>query len=76
MRSNPLLEEIWAIRRELDRQAGGDLATHCEQTRQWAATHPLPNPRVHPDEIEGYIERIEAEARAVADSAVESGVPG
>lgn len=34
MKSNPLLEEIWEIRRQLEREAGGDLATLCAQTRE------------------------------------------
>lgn len=62
MKSNPLLEEIREIRRQLEREAGGDLATLCAQTREWGATHPLPGPLVHPDDLPAYFARIEAEA--------------
>jgi hypothetical protein len=46
MKSNPILEEVWRIKDELAREAGYDLHRLCENTRQWAAAHPHPGPRV------------------------------
>ena len=46
MTSNPILEEVWRIKDELAREAGYDLHRLCENTRQWAKTHPHPGPRV------------------------------
>ena len=46
MKSNPILEEVWRIKDELAREAGYDVHRLCENTRQWAAAHPHPGPRV------------------------------
>ena len=46
MKSNPILEEVWRVKDELAREAGYDLHRLCENTRQWANTHPHPGPRV------------------------------
>ena len=46
MKSNPILEEVWRIKDELAHEAGYDLHRLCEITRQWAAAHPHPGPRV------------------------------
>lgn len=64
MKSNPILEEVWRVRRELERQAGDDLETLCEQTRAWTATHPLPGPLVEAADLVAWFERREAETGA------------
>ena len=46
MKSNPILEEVWRVKDELAREAGYDPHRLCENTRQWAAAHPHPGPRV------------------------------
>ena len=46
MKSNLILEEVWRIKDELAREAGYNLHRLCENTRQWAAAHPHPGPRV------------------------------
>ena len=46
MKSNPILEEVWRIKDELAREAGYDVHRLCDNTRQWAAAHPHPGPRV------------------------------
>ena len=40
MKPNPILEEVWRIKDELAREAGYDMHRLCENTRQWAKTHP------------------------------------
>jgi hypothetical protein len=40
MKPNPILEEVWRIKDELAREAGYDIHRLCENTRQWAKTHP------------------------------------
>jgi hypothetical protein len=45
-KAEPILEEVWRIKDELAREAGYDLHRLCENTRQWAATHPHPGPRL------------------------------
>ena len=42
MKPNPILEEVWRVKDELAREAGGDIHRLCENTRQWAAEHPHP----------------------------------
>ncbi len=37
MKSNPILEEVWRIKDELDREAGHDLHRVCENLRRWEA---------------------------------------
>jgi len=37
MNTNPLLEEIWAIKDQLAREAGGDIHVFCQQLREWSA---------------------------------------
>lgn len=37
MNSNPLLEEIRAIKDRLDAEAGGDIHVFCQQLRDWSA---------------------------------------
>ena len=44
MKPNPILEEVWRVKDELAREAGGDIHRLCENTRQWAAEHPHPGP--------------------------------
>ena len=44
MKANPILEEVWRVKDELAREAGGDIHRLCENTRQWAAEHPHPGP--------------------------------
>ena len=46
MNSNPILEEVWRIKDELAREAGHDLHRLCENTREWAKTHPHSGPVV------------------------------
>lgn len=38
--SNPLLEEIWAIKDQLSKNAGGDIHVFFEQLRAWSAANP------------------------------------
>jgi hypothetical protein len=44
MERNPILEEVWRIKDELAREAGGDLHRLCENSRRWAAEHPHSGP--------------------------------
>ena len=46
MEHNRILEEMWRIKDELSREAGGDLHCLCENTRQWAAKHPHSGPSI------------------------------
>jgi len=46
MKPNPILEEVWRVKDELAREAGGDIHRLCENTRQWAVEHPHPGPVV------------------------------
>ena len=41
-----VLEEVWHIKDDLVREAGNDVHRLCENTRQWAAAHPHPGPRL------------------------------
>jgi hypothetical protein len=46
MKPNPILEEVWRVKDDLAREAGHDIHRLCENTRQWAATHPHSGPVV------------------------------
>lgn len=37
MITNPLLEEIWAVKDRLSAEAGGDIHVFCQQLRDWSA---------------------------------------
>jgi hypothetical protein len=37
MITNPLLEEIWAIKDRLNAESGGDIHVFCQQLRDWSA---------------------------------------
>jgi hypothetical protein len=50
MKPNPILEEVWRIKDELDREAGYDVHRLCENIRKWAAEHPHPGPVVRDPE--------------------------
>jgi hypothetical protein len=45
MITNPLLEEIWAVKDRLAAEAGNDVHVFCEQLRAWESSH-LPKGRV------------------------------
>jgi hypothetical protein len=47
MTPDPILEEVWRIKDELDREAGHDLHSLCENTRRWADSHARTGPVVH-----------------------------
>ena len=40
----PILEDLWQTKDALAREAGGDVAMICENTRRWAAAHPHSGP--------------------------------
>jgi hypothetical protein len=61
--TNPLLEEIWAIKDRLDAEAGGDIHVFCEQLRAWSAAHPHTGPVVkNADDLRRCREQREKEA--------------
>ena len=35
MITNPLLEEIWAVKDRLNAESGGDIHVFCQQLRDW-----------------------------------------
>jgi hypothetical protein len=45
MITNPLLEEIWAVKDRLAAEAGNDIHVFCGQLRAWESSH-LPKGRV------------------------------
>jgi hypothetical protein len=69
MKPNPILEEVWRIKDELAREAGYDVHRLCENTRQWAKTHPHSGPVVGSAEelrqLAAEEERKRAEAAAL-----------
>jgi hypothetical protein len=46
LKTHPILEELWQIKDDLDREAGHDLRRLCENTQQWAQEHAHPGPVV------------------------------
>lgn len=60
MITNPLLEEIWAVKDRLAAEAGNDVHVFCEQFRAWESSH-LPKGRVlrTPQEIRALLARQE-----------------
>jgi hypothetical protein len=69
MKPNPILEEVWRIKKELAREAGYDIHRLCENTRKWAAEHPHPGRVVNTaEELRQLVaeeERKRAEASAL-----------
>lgn len=37
MITNPLLEELWAVKDRLNAESGGDIHVFCQQLRDWSA---------------------------------------
>jgi hypothetical protein len=44
MKADSILEEVWRIKDDLAREAGGDIHRMCENARQWIAEHPHAGP--------------------------------
>jgi hypothetical protein len=69
MNTNPILEEVWRVKDELAREAGYDMHRLCENTRQWAETHPHSGPVVrNAEELRQFVaaeEHKRAEAAAL-----------
>ena len=66
MITNPLLEEIWAIKDRLDAESGGDIHVFCQQLRDWSAKN-LPERMVvcDPAELRALRAKQEAEESLV-----------
>jgi hypothetical protein len=47
MKTNPILEKVWRIKDELEREADYDLHRLCENIRNWVAEHPHTGPVVN-----------------------------
>lgn len=74
MKPNPILEEVWRIKEELAREAGGDVRRLCEQTRKWAAEHPHAGPIVRDaEELRRYYEQQAAETPVLREQPPEYG---
>ena len=60
MITNPLLEEIWAVKDRLAAEAGNDIHVFCDQLRAWESSH-LTKGRVlrPPQEIRALLARQE-----------------
>jgi hypothetical protein len=57
---NPILEELWQTKDDLERAAGDDVARICENTRCWAAAHPHSGPVVKDAaELRAWLDRRE-----------------
>lgn len=46
-KNHPILEDLWATKDALAREAGDDLVRICENTRRWAAAHPHRGPVIN-----------------------------
>jgi hypothetical protein len=58
MITNPLLEEIWAIKDRLAAEAGNDIHVFCEQLRAWEAAHLSKDRPLHsPQELRAFLAR-------------------
>ena len=44
MKAESILEEVWRIKDDLAREAGGDIHRMCENARKWSAAHPHTGP--------------------------------
>jgi len=69
--TNPLLEEIWAIKDRLDAESGGDIHVFCEQLHAWTAEHLPEGVVLHdPEEIRS---RLAGEAPLLREKPPEYG---
>lgn len=58
MITNPLLEEIWAIKDRLAAEAGNDIHVFCEQLRAWEEAHLSKDRHLHtPQEVRALLAR-------------------
>lgn len=73
MKPDPILEELWAIKDRLAREAGYDPCRFLENLRRWEAGHPHPGPVVSSaEELRRLVatkerERTESSALALND---------
>jgi len=71
MKPNRILEELWRTKDELAREAGDDIHRLCENTRQWAAAHPHPGPRVrNAEELRRLLAETEDSCTTASDLAL------
>lgn len=76
MKPNPILEEVWRVKDELAREAGGDVHRLCEKTRQWAAAHPHPGPVARsPEELRQLLAEAERQRAAQAPMTLRENPP-
>lgn len=74
MESNELLDEIWAIREEVAREADYDIDKHFAQLRAFRATRPLPNTvRRTPEETQRLLDLGDLPTAAVREPNAEYG---
>ncbi len=74
MYTNELLEEIWAIREKLAREADYDMAKHFYQLREFMEKHPHPGPVLRtPEEINRYLQHGELPVAGVREDEAKYG---
>ena len=74
MYTNELLEEIWAIREELAREADYDVAKHFDQLREHMEKNPLPVRAVRtPEEMSRFLDSCRLPAGAVLEDEAKYG---
>jgi len=66
MITNPLLEEIWAVKDRLSAEAGEDIHVFCQQLRDWSAKN-LPRNMVvcDPSQLRALLAKQEEEVSLV-----------
>jgi hypothetical protein len=56
MATNEILEEMWRIKDQLWREAGGDLDAFCDQLNDWSEKNPFPGRVLRtPEEIRRFV---------------------
>ena len=69
MKPDPILEELWAVKDKLAREAGYDIDRFVENLLQWEKVHPQSGPVIrNADELRQFV--AEEERRRAAASAL------
>lgn len=73
MYTNELLEEIWAIREQLAREADYNLDKHFDQLAEWSAKNPHTGPVLRtPEQVRRYLDFGELPATVAAEDEVKT----
>ncbi len=76
MKPDPILEELWAVKDKLAREAGYDVDRFVENLRQWETAHPQPGRVIrNAEELRQFVAEEERKRAAASTLALNESPP-